>query len=294
MPAKSPKPKIYASDAINDLLNAQQYTANNNWLLSYLDVFVLVVMLMVILVSISDFKTQPDKPKRTISKIIKATPKPVQQISRPPAPQPPKRIPEPKPQVTPLTSPALPEPAPNLTAITIETPSQLPEPAIPAPSKIIVEKPQSIEQRLQAELSEKIKRMDLDKSIHLTISQGFAQLEIQDKVLFQSSEAELTSSGKQLLSHLIPMLKESVGIIMIEGHTDNRPIHTKRFPSNWELGASRATSVLHFLVSEQLSSDKLRAISYADTKPIADNTTAEGREKNRRVNIVIKLDNQSP
>ena len=110
--------------------------------------------------------------------------------------------------------------------------------------------------------------------------------------MFKSSEADLTASGGALLKRLTPLLKQSVGLILIEGHTDNIPIKTAQFPSNWELGASRATSVLHFLVLQQLDSSRLRAITYADTMPIADNSTPEGREKNRRVNILIKFSEQ--
>jgi len=78
-------------------------------------------------------------------------------------------------------------------------------------------------------------------------------------------------------------------LILIEGHTDNLPIKTPQFPSNWELGSARATSVLHFLTSQQLDSSRMRATTYADTLPIADNSTSAGREKNRRVSILIKV-----
>ncbi|MDD5578940.1 MAG: OmpA family protein [Methylobacter sp.] len=145
------------------------------------------------------------------------------------------------------------------------------------------------ENELQQQLSKKIDEFGLKDSIEIKVKQGYAELEIQEEVLFKSSEAYLTVDGKLLLQRLSPLLKQAVGLILIEGHTDNRPIHTPQFPSNWELGSSRATSVLHFLASQQLDSNRLRAITYADTMPIADNSTPEGREKNRRVNILIKI-----
>lgn len=295
MQPKTRKPKIDGSDIINDLLNAQQHVSGKNWLISYLDVFVLVVMLMVTLVSLSEFKKQTKKHEQTAAKIAEVIPGPVSKTPKPVAREPkkPTVAPSESNAATPVIAAAKPLAIPLITApsgadSTAKTPDPTLTPVIPPP----VDNPQLLEQRLQTELNEKIKRLGLEQSVHMTVNQGYAQLEIQDEVLFQSSEAELTPSGKALLTHLIPMLKESVGLIMIEGHTDNRPINTKRFPSNWELGASRATSVLHFLISERLDSERLRATSYADTKPIADNATPEGREKNRRVNIVIKVENQ--
>jgi chemotaxis protein MotB len=148
------------------------------------------------------------------------------------------------------------------------------------------------EKRLQQQLTKTINEFGLNEAVHIRVNQGYAQLEIQDKVLFKSSQADLTTDGAAVLKRLTPLLKEAEGLILIEGHTDNLPINTPQFPSNWELGSSRATSVLHFLASQQLDSTRMRAITYADTMPIADNTTREGREKNRRVSILIKVSEQ--
>ena len=70
---------------------------------------------------------------------------------------------------------------------------------------------------------------------------------------------------------------------------NNIPIKTVKFPSNWELGAARATSVLHYLATQKLDVNRLRAVTYGSTKPVADNSTKQGREKNRRVSLVIKI-----
>ena len=142
---------------------------------------------------------------------------------------------------------------------------------------------------MQKQLKETVEQLGLTDSVDMKVTQGYAQLEIQDKILFKSSEATLLNAGEALLKKLTPLLGQSSGLIYIEGHTDNRPIKTIRFPSNWELGAARATSVLHYLASQKLETSRLRAITYGDTKPIADNKTREGRGKNRRVSIVIKI-----
>ena len=76
---------------------------------------------------------------------------------------------------------------------------------------------------------------------------------------------------------------------MVEGHTDNIPIETSQFPSNWELGAARASSVVKFLVSQGMDQQRLRAISYADTQPRASNDTASGRQQNRRVAMLLRM-----
>lgn len=158
-------------------------------------------------------------------------------------------------------------------------------------------KPEPLDNRQSELLSpERLKQsvddMGLTDSVEIKVTTGYAQLEIQDKILFQSSEAMLVGAGQALLKQLAPLLQRSAGIIYIEGHTDNRPINTAEFPSNWELGALRATSVLRYLASSGLDVARLRAVSYADTKPVADNNTVEGREKNRRVSIIIKISDQ--
>lgn len=247
--------KYHASEAIDELIIAQRKGSSQNWLLSYLDVFVLVVMLLVTLVSISDYqKTADKKPKN------------------------------------------LPKPAP-LSAAVSNTPAPSPEPvkvSKPTPPPKPEQTPEVVanEQRLQADMNAKIQQMGLDKAVHLTIAKGYAQMEIQNKVLFRSSEAELSDSGKEVLAGIIPILWDAKGMIIIEGHTDNRPIRTARFPTNWELSAARANSVLHFLTSQELDPSRLHTAGFADTKPIADNNTPEGREKNRRVNILIKVEDK--
>jgi len=120
------------------------------------------------------------------------------------------------------------------------------------------------------------------------LSQGQSvTLRISDKILFQSGQAVLESSGRELVQRLTAVLNQSGGVISIEGHTDNVPIETARFPSNWELSASRATEVLRQLVALGLPAERLRAIAYADTKPVQDNANPENRAQNRRVELVI-------
>lgn len=113
-------------------------------------------------------------------------------------------------------------------------------------------------------------------------------LRIDDNLLFASGEAQLTSQGRAVIESLVPTLESFGGQISVEGHTDDIPISTARFPSNWELSTSRAIAVVRHLIQSGVSEGRLRAIGYADTQPIASNDTAEGRAVNRRVELLLK------
>lgn len=121
----------------------------------------------------------------------------------------------------------------------------------------------------------------------------YTELQIRDRVLFPSAEAELLPEGQILLTRLVPVLQQTPGRIYIEGHTDNEPITTTRFNSNWELAAARATNVLQFFVAHGIAPRRLRAVSVAETDPIASNATETGRAQNRRVSLLIRRDERA-
>lgn len=116
----------------------------------------------------------------------------------------------------------------------------------------------------------------------------FSELEIGSQVLFNSGAATLARSGEALLEKLTPVLLATDGLIFIEGHTDNLPMQSEAFASNWELAAARATEVLQFFVIEGIPKTKLRAVSFGDTKPIVENNSDSNRQKNRRVSILLQ------
>lgn len=133
-----------------------------------------------------------------------------------------------------------------------------------------------------------IESNDLSNLVQLQMAEEFTSLEIQSRVLFNSGATELARSGEALLEKLVPVLMQSEGIIFIEGHTDDRPIASNAFSSNWDLASARATEVLQFFVAEGLSKKRFRAVSYGDTQPVAPNDTEENRSKNRRVSLMIQ------
>jgi chemotaxis protein MotB len=303
--SKDPFSKLQSSLSLEDLL-AQPSTHNSqNWLLTYLDVFVLIVMLVITMITLTDIKTEQQaaiKQQATKPKAVTCPPvvpvvtcpsstvaenNPIQNIAST------EHKVEIKPDIFNIENSS--KESNNILSLfsnrlEIQSTTENAPNAMPNPTndQQAADNPTN-ENKLQQQLAKTIDEFGLNKTVNIKVTQGYAQLEIQDSVLFKSSEADLTASGGVLLKRLIPLLKQAVGLILIEGHTDNIPIKTARFTSNWELGASRATSVLHFLILQQLDSSRLRAITYADTMPIADNSTPEGREKNRRVNILIKL-----
>ncbi|MFP4138188.1 MAG: flagellar motor protein MotB [Halomonas sp.] len=113
-------------------------------------------------------------------------------------------------------------------------------------------------------------------------------LRIDNNLLFSSGQATLTPRGEEVLLGLADTLAGFEGTISVEGHTDNLPISTRRFPSNWELSTGRAIAVLRYLAQSGVPEGRLRAIGYADTRPLESNATAEGRAENRRVELLLK------
>ena len=118
---------------------------------------------------------------------------------------------------------------------------------------------------------------------------------LTDNLLFVSGSATLQPGADQLLAEVAQLLNlDPTHPITVEGHTDNQPIATAQFPSNWELSTARATNVVRFLISRGVNRYRLGAVGYADLHPIASNATAAGRAHNRRVEIVLMRLNPVP
>jgi chemotaxis protein MotB len=106
-------------------------------------------------------------------------------------------------------------------------------------------------------------------------------------LLFLSGEAELSPRALPVLKKIAEVLKPLPNAINIEGHTDNIPIDTVEFPSNWDLSSARASSVVQEFVKVGINPVRLSAIGYGEFHPVGDNKLAEGRFKNRRVVLVL-------
>ncbi|MBS5938110.1 chemotaxis protein MotB [Clostridium sartagoforme] len=157
---------------------------------------------------------------------------------------------------------------------------------------------QSEEEKLQGiegQVDEMIKEMGLEGSVSTSIEERGLVISFNDSIFFESAKAEIMEDMKLKLVSLSTVLNKIDNYIRIEGHTDNVPIRNEYFSSNWQLSSTRASNVVEYLINNGgISPDRLSAVGYGEYRPVADNSTNQGRSKNRRVDILIlnnKYDN---
>ncbi|MBD3218002.1 MAG: OmpA family protein [candidate division Zixibacteria bacterium] len=145
-----------------------------------------------------------------------------------------------------------------------------------------------IQQRIKDRIRLESMRRETPVGISTTVDQRGLVIHIKESALFDPGSHILKDDAYEPLDIVSTQLKNINNPIRIEGHTDNTPINTPRFPSNWELSAARAISVIkYFIEKHEISPDQLSALGFGEFKPIADNATPEGRAQNRRVDIVV-------
>ena len=164
--------------------------------------------------------------------------------------------------------------------------------ASPIPS--IVPLPAPAADTQQDDTSEAKPDLALGDDIEVIVNDGSISFRISSEILFGSGRAELEEAGLDVIDRLVPTLAAGGHRIIVEGHTDNLPIQTERFPSNWELSASRASSVVRYLQLAGIESTRLSATGYADTRPLADNGDEQGRASNRRVELIMQTEADKP
>lgn len=113
------------------------------------------------------------------------------------------------------------------------------------------------------------------------------EIEINTDILFPSGAAGFSPAADPVLDKLAEVLKPFPNPIRVEGHTDNRPVHTAAYPSNWELSAARAASIVHKFTTEGIDPLRLEIVGFGEFHPLQSNDTAEGRNANRRVAILV-------
>jgi chemotaxis protein MotB len=146
------------------------------------------------------------------------------------------------------------------------------------------------QQRLQVftEMLNKFKAMIDSGKLRVRVVRGRMVVELAENILFDSARADLKKEGQEALTQVAGVLTSIQNRdFQIAGHTDNIPIKSARFPSNWELSTARAVVVTKFLGEQGVDPSRLSAAGYADTQPVAANTDAEGRAQNRRIEIVL-------
>ncbi|WP_226673585.1 flagellar motor protein MotS [Rossellomorea aquimaris] len=133
-----------------------------------------------------------------------------------------------------------------------------------------------------------LKENKLSDVIVATRTERGVVLVLQEQALFDSGEATVLEDAYPFLNKVGDLLAGIPNFVKVEGHTDNRPIDTYRFPSNWELSSARASSVIRYLTrTGDLDPTRFIAVGYGDTRPIAPNDTSENLQKNRRVEVII-------
>jgi chemotaxis protein MotB len=145
-------------------------------------------------------------------------------------------------------------------------------------------------QQLKHKLDNYLGSHNLSRQVQTVISRrGLVVRVLTDQVLFDSGQADLKPAGLPLLTEVANLLNvDRRHPIVVEGHTDNVPIASAQYPSNWELSTARATTVVRYLIGRGVGRSRLSASGYADLHPVASNATDAGRQLNRRVEIVLQ------
>ena len=238
-----------------------------NWLLSYLDLITLLLAMLVVMLAVSRLHGQAtqasDKPIELVGTLAAAgLPKYDGEYSEFDVVSIPASWAEPPPP-----------PAVAAEAAAVEDGVTVAEAAPP----------------LKAPSKESLGLGDLAKSVDVIINEQSVSFRISNELLFPSGQATLSPSGLDVIKRLAGILNKNAYQVSVEGHSDPVPIQTRQFASNWELSSSRATSVLRELVHDGIAPERLRAVGYAETRPIETNDTPAGRAANRRVELIMDI-----
>jgi len=159
----------------------------------------------------------------------------------------------------------------------VPTPSRDEEKEVAAESAVMADQVKKLVE--ETRLADEVEILQGPRGVRLRVKGG---------LFFQPGQADLRTAAMPFLNGVAKILNKSKFYLIIEGHTDNLPIHTEVFPTNWELSAARATAVVRTLVQEgQISAKRLAAIGFGPYYPLESNRTPEGRRKNRRVEFIF-------
>jgi len=172
---------------------------------------------------------------------------------------------------------------------TVRQPPVMPKPvAKPAAAHTAKAAANQMQRQLKMALAAKMNLKDVD----IRPQPDGVTISLKEKLLFSPGSATLSKAAQQRLNRVAHALQGltpgSHPMIRVEGHTDNTPIHTAQYPSNWELSTARATTILRYLAAQRIfPPETLSAAGYGEFKPVSNNSTIEGKQKNRRVDIVV-------
>lgn len=141
---------------------------------------------------------------------------------------------------------------------------------------------------IASEVEDFVFKNKLAGQVQVSSDERGAVITISDVILFPPGQAKMTPAGRKTMRQVFELLRQFNYNVKVEGHTDNSPIHSARFPSNWELSASRASDVARLLIDEGLAAKRLSVEGFAEFRPKVPNTNAENRAANRRIEIVYQ------
>jgi chemotaxis protein MotB len=143
------------------------------------------------------------------------------------------------------------------------------------------------EEAVAYKLKESKEVQALSEFVQIQTGDEFIRLVLPESISFEPGQAILGAQAESLMGILAGIVKDIPNDIVVEGHTDDRPIHTRAYPNNFFLSSARAYSVMESLEREGVPRDRISGQGYADVRPVSANDTVEGRAKNRRVEIVL-------
>ena len=146
--------------------------------------------------------------------------------------------------------------------------------------------------RIEEQLQERFQSLIESEVITVTGDERWLQIELQSAILFDSGGAKLNEMAAAIIGELSAAMAEHNNVIQVEGFTDDIPISTPIFDSNWELSAARATAVVKQMVEQGIAPQRLAAIGYGEHQPVATNRTEEGRARNRRIVLMVSTKEQ--
>ncbi len=165
---------------------------------------------------------------------------------------------------------------------------------VPVPPPVIGKTPTTAQtaqqkelQNLAKEIQQAAQQSGLQADVSVTVAAVGVRVSFLNGVLFNLGHATIRTSSYPLLDHIGAILATAPNNVIVEGYTDDIPINTERYHSNWDLSAIRATRVIEFLIETGLDPARFSAEAYSQYRPIASNATAAGRQMNRRVDLVI-------
>ena len=139
-----------------------------------------------------------------------------------------------------------------------------------------------------------VEEQELEDKTEIKINEDGVTLTVDGTFMFDGGSAKLKPEFEKFLGEIAKIIEEHDYPLAIEGHSDNIPINSPIYPSNWELSSSRATAVLRYLIDKyKIPAKRLMAVGYADTRPVVANDTPENRAKNRRVEFHFKKDTET-